>query len=102
MRPPLFSGHGGALGEARTKDTGRLGNTAMEPRPGVAPVRVVPPAEGYLRGWEVNPPEVRRQPWPGLSPGAPWKQSVTGGGAGDRGGQSQSREWVTGREFRGR
>lgn len=74
MRPSPFSGHGGALGEASTEDSGRLSNTAREPWPGAAPVRVAPPAEGRLWGWEVG-----RQPWPGLSLGAPWEWSVTGG-----------------------
>lgn len=69
----------GALGEANTEDIDRLGNTAREPWPGAAPVRVAPPAEGRLRGREVNPREVGRQPWPVFSPGAPWERSITGG-----------------------
>lgn len=39
MRPSPFSGHGAALGEASTEDSGRLSNTAREPWPGAAPVR---------------------------------------------------------------
>lgn len=79
MWPSLFSGHRGALGEASTEDSGRLGNIAREPWPGAALVRVAPPVEGRLRARGGNPREVGRQPWPGLFPRAPWRRLVPGG-----------------------